>query len=100
MDPMVLKYLGLAGISYGTQAFLAIAQLLLCLYLLVSGIALLSPGYFMRKRAGCDNEELLQVPIDRKLDVLKIQNVIHGFRLYFLTLRASRVHPSSALSEP
>lgn len=49
---MVVKYLGLAGISYGTQAFLAIAQLLLCLYLLVSGVALLSGKERFGKWAG------------------------------------------------
>jgi len=42
MDPMVIKYLGLAGITYGTHAFLAVAQLLLCVYLVANGIALLS----------------------------------------------------------
>ncbi|WP_302846813.1 hypothetical protein [Desulfoluna spongiiphila] len=35
----------------------------------------------MRKRAGCDNEKLLQALIDRKLDVLKIQNVIVTIQL-------------------
>jgi len=42
MDLMVVKYLGLAGITYGTHAFLAIAQVLLCIYLLANGILLLS----------------------------------------------------------
>jgi len=42
MDPMVVKYLGLAGITYGTHAFLAVAQILLCVYLVASGILLLS----------------------------------------------------------
>ncbi len=42
MDPMVLKYLGLAGITYGTQAYLGIVQVLLCVFLVVSGIVALS----------------------------------------------------------
>jgi len=35
----------------------------------------------------------------KKNSYSKMQNVIHGILLDFLTLRASRVHPSSALSE-
>lgn len=42
MDPMVIKYLGLAGITYGTHAFLAIAQVLLSIFLIASGIVLFS----------------------------------------------------------
>ena len=52
MDPMVVKYLALAGITYGTQAFLAIAQILLCVYLLASGIVLLSSKEKLGKWAG------------------------------------------------
>jgi len=51
MDPMVLKYLGLAGITYGTQAFLAIAQILLCIYLIVNGLLLLSSKEHLGKWA-------------------------------------------------
>jgi len=42
MDPMVIKYLALAGIAYGTQAYLAIAQILICVYLIASGTLQLS----------------------------------------------------------
>lgn len=42
MDPMVIKYLGLAGITYGTHAYLAIVQMLVCIFLLANGIVLLS----------------------------------------------------------
>ena len=42
MDLMVDKYLVLAGITYGTLASLATAQILLCVYLIASGIVLLS----------------------------------------------------------
>lgn len=52
MDPMVVKYLGLAGITYGTHAFLAIAQILLCFYLLTNGILLLSSKELVGKWAG------------------------------------------------
>jgi hypothetical protein len=52
MDLTVVKYLALAGITYGTQAFLAIAQVLLCVYLLASGIALLSSKERFGKWAG------------------------------------------------
>jgi hypothetical protein len=41
MDPMVVKYLALAGITYGTHAYLAVAQILLCVYLVISGSVLL-----------------------------------------------------------
>ena len=37
MDPMVLKYLGLAGVTYGTHAYLAIAQIVLCIFLIANG---------------------------------------------------------------
>jgi hypothetical protein len=52
MDPMVVKYLGLATISYGMQAFLAIAQILLCVYLLASGMVQLSSKERLGKWAG------------------------------------------------
>jgi len=52
MDPMVVKYLGLATITYGTQAFLAIAQILLCVYLLASGMVQLSSKESLGKWAG------------------------------------------------
>lgn len=42
MDPMVIKYLGLATITYGTHAFLAVAQVTLCLFLITNGVCLLS----------------------------------------------------------
>ena len=42
MDPMVLKYLGLAGITYGTHAYLAIAQIVLCIILIANGFLNLS----------------------------------------------------------
>ncbi len=42
MDPMVIKYLGLAGITYGTHAYLAIVQLLLCIFLVYNGIMMLA----------------------------------------------------------
>ena len=41
MDPMVIKYLGLAAITYGTHAFLAIAQVTLSLFLMMNGVFLL-----------------------------------------------------------
>lgn len=41
MDPMVVKYLGLAAITYGTHAYLAVAQLMLCAYLVTGGIIIL-----------------------------------------------------------
>ena len=42
MDPMVLKYLGLAGVTYGTHAYLAIAQIVLCIFLIANGFLNLS----------------------------------------------------------
>jgi len=42
MDPMVIKYLGLAGITYGTHAYLAVVQVLLCIFLVYNGIVMLS----------------------------------------------------------
>jgi hypothetical protein len=42
MDPMVLKYLGLAGVTFGVHAYLTVAQVALCLYLVVNGFLLLS----------------------------------------------------------
>jgi hypothetical protein len=42
MDAMVIKYVGLAGVVYGTHIYLAIAQIALCLFLVVSGAILLS----------------------------------------------------------
>lgn len=39
---MVIKYVGLAGIVYGVHAFLALAQVLLCLFLVANGKILLS----------------------------------------------------------
>ena len=42
MDPMVLKYLGLAGVTYGTHAYLAIAQIVLCMFLIANGFLNLS----------------------------------------------------------
>lgn len=52
MDPMVVKYLALASITYGTQAGLAIAQILLGLYMVVSGIVHLSSKKSLGKWAG------------------------------------------------
>jgi hypothetical protein len=52
MDPMVIKYLALAGITYGTHAFLAVAQVLLCVYLVANGIALFSSKESLGKWAG------------------------------------------------
>jgi len=66
MDPMVVKYLGLAAITYGTQAFLAIAQILLCVYLLASGMVHLSSKESVGKWAGrfglVVNQEIRQKP--------------------------------------
>jgi hypothetical protein len=42
MDPRVLKYLGLAGITYGTHAYLAIAQIFLFIFLIANGFLNLS----------------------------------------------------------
>jgi len=42
MDAMVIKYVGLAWVVYGTHAYLAIAQVALCLFLVASGAILLS----------------------------------------------------------
>jgi len=42
MDLMVVKYLALAGVTYGTHAYLAVAQILLCVYLTANGLVLLS----------------------------------------------------------
>jgi hypothetical protein len=42
MDPMVIKYLGLAGITYGSHAYLAVVQVLLCTFLVYNGIMMLS----------------------------------------------------------
>lgn len=52
MDPMVIKYLALAGITYGTHAYLAAAQILLCLYLIANGLVLLSSTEKLGKWAG------------------------------------------------
>jgi hypothetical protein len=51
MDPMVVKYLGLAGITYGMHAFLTIAQIVLCFYLFTNGILLLSSKEMVGKWA-------------------------------------------------
>jgi len=53
----------------------------------------------MRKRLGYGDKVLLQMVTEEKSVILKMQNEIHRFRIAFLTLRASRVQPSSALSE-
>ena len=62
MDPMVVKYLALAGVTYGTHAYLAIAQLLLCIYLVASGILLLSPktsiGKWFRRFGLVSNQDI------------------------------------------
>jgi hypothetical protein len=42
MELIVLKYLALAGITYGTYAYLAGAQILLCVYLVTNGLVLVS----------------------------------------------------------
>jgi len=42
MDSMVIKYIGLAWVVYGTHAYLAIAQVALCLFLVANGAILLS----------------------------------------------------------
>jgi len=42
MDAMVIKYVGLAWVVYGTHAFLALAQMALCLFLVANGAILLS----------------------------------------------------------
>ncbi len=52
MDPMVLKYLALAGAAYGIHACLAVAQILLCVYLTASGLVLLSSKERLGKWAG------------------------------------------------
>jgi hypothetical protein len=49
---MVVKYLGLAAITYGTHAYLGIAQILLCVYLVASGIVSLSSNNRSSKWAG------------------------------------------------
>ncbi|WP_175469500.1 hypothetical protein [Desulfoluna spongiiphila] len=54
----------------------------------------------MGKRSSQAKLMLLQMVIQANSDISKVQNVIRRFLLDFLTLRASRVHPSSALSEP
>jgi hypothetical protein len=51
MDPMVVKYLGLAAITYGTHAFLAIGQVLLCILLISNGLLLLSSKEHLGKLA-------------------------------------------------
>ncbi len=42
MDPMVIKYVGLSGIVYGLHALLALAQIGLCLFLVLNGRVILS----------------------------------------------------------
>jgi hypothetical protein len=42
MDSMILKYLGLAAITHGTHDYLAVAQILLSLYLITNGLLLFS----------------------------------------------------------
>jgi hypothetical protein len=42
MNPMVIKYIGLAWVVYGAHAFLAFAQVALSLFLLVNGAILIS----------------------------------------------------------
>lgn len=64
MDPMVIKYLGLAAVTYGTHAFLALAQILLCLYLITNGLVLLSSktelGRWIRRLGLVANKDLAQ----------------------------------------
>lgn len=61
---MVLKYLGLAGITYGTHAFLAIMQVLLCIFLITNGLILLLStkplGKWLR-RLGLLNKQEMKV---------------------------------------
>ena len=52
MDLMVLKYLALAGITYGTHAYLAVAQIFLCVYLVTNGLVLVSSKERLGKWAG------------------------------------------------
>lgn len=42
MNPMVIKYVGLTGIAYGIHVYLALAQVILSLFLVASGYILLS----------------------------------------------------------
>jgi hypothetical protein len=50
VELIVLKYLALAGITYGTYAYLAGAQILLCVYLVTNGLVLVSSKERLEKR--------------------------------------------------
>lgn len=62
MDTMVIKYLGLAALTYGTHAYLALAQVLLSLYLIINGCLLLtskeSLGKWANRLGFVANQEL------------------------------------------
>jgi len=67
MDAMVIKYVGLAGVVYGTHAYLAVAQVALCLFLMASGAILLSdrkpPGKWASRLGLMTNERLGKKPL-------------------------------------
>lgn len=74
MDPMVIKYVGLSGIIYGLHVLLALAQIGLCLFLVLNGKILLSNKRHLGKWAGrfglIINERFGQNPINGWLMIL------------------------------
>lgn len=74
MDPMVIKYVGLSGIIYGLHALLALAQVLLCLFLFANGRLLLSgnrePGKWAGRLGLKQNERLGKNPLNGWLMIL------------------------------
>lgn len=74
MDAMVIKYVGLSAIIYGLHAILALAQVLLCLFLVANGKILLSDKKQLGKwsdRFGLTlNEQLRQNSLNGWLMIL------------------------------
>jgi hypothetical protein len=62
MNPMVVKYVALTGLLYGAHAYLAVVQVLLCIFLISSGIIMLSVnmqvGKWPRRLGLIGNREL------------------------------------------
>lgn len=71
---MVIKYLGLSGITYGTHALLAIAQIALCIFMVANGVILLSKKTQVGKWAArfglAASEKLGQTPVKGWLIIL------------------------------
>lgn len=73
MNPMVVKYVGLAGVTYGIHVYLALAQLALGLFLIGNGSLLLSDRILLSKwysRMGFRLNQQLRSPLISWLMIL------------------------------